>query len=76
MRDPDELVTFNIQAQDYWWSEYVYGIRFGEENDQAYYTDEDLGFTDSGTSCLIAPEKYYDWIVDQYAEFGEIIENK
>lgn len=71
MSDPADLLLFDIVSEDFWWTTYVEGIRFGDSVEQAYSVTKMKAFTDSGTSCLIVPNDYFNWIIDNLEEYTD-----
>lgn len=65
MRDPENLFMIDILYQNYWWAQTIVGIRFGDEEADSYGLHGEKAITDSGTSCIIVPDRYYDWILER-----------
>ena len=63
--DPDNLFMIDILWRNYWWAQKIEGIRFGDSEEDSYGLHGDQAFTDSGTSCLIIPDRYFDWVLDR-----------
>lgn len=67
MSDPTALVELDVDpATSYWWSNKLNGIRFNGRDEWAFQTEteDQYAFTDSGTSCLIAPAVEYNFIIE------------
>ena len=64
MRDPTDLKMIDILPNNYWWAQTVTAIKFNED---AIYElgGHEAGFTDSGTSCLIVPNQYFEWLYER-----------
>lgn len=64
MSDPADIVYIDILDNYYHWEEYVTGVRWGPEMNDAteYSVDTYRGLTDTGSSCIIGP----------YEELGSI----
>jgi hypothetical protein len=65
MKDPTNLIMIDILTDNYWWAQSVTAIRFGEDDANMFELHGEEGFTDSGTSCLIVPSRYYEWFYDR-----------
>lgn len=63
MRDPTNLQMISILSGNYWWAQKVTAIRFGDEDIYEVHGEE--AFTDSGTSCIIVPSRYFEWLYDR-----------
>lgn len=63
MLDPANLVMLDILEDNYWWAQSITAIRFGD--DDMYELHGDEGFTDSGSSCIIVPSRYFTWLYDR-----------
>jgi hypothetical protein len=70
MKDYTNLIMQNIIPGNYWWSNYVEGIQFGTSTSDSWGLDSTIGITDSGSSCLNVPPKYYDWVLARLQEKG------
>jgi len=64
MLDSDNLFMIDADPSSYWWTAQINGVKFGDDAADAWGLDEIDAFTDSGTSCIIVPNKYYDWFLD------------
>lgn len=86
MRNRNELVWLDVVDNDFWWTNYVTGIRFekanGGELPLAFGFDKEKIMSDTGTSCTYFPTKHYneimgkldslipEWYVDDHGDFG------
>ena len=60
MHNPADLIKIPILTENYFWSASLTGVRFGENQENAFgFTKDQWAITDSGTSCLLIPAAYY-----------------
>ena len=61
MRDPDELVWLDVVEDDFWWTNYITGLRTTSVDGEVleYAIDTSYGMTDTGTSCIYVPTDFY-----------------
>jgi hypothetical protein len=55
MRNPSELVWIDVVDEDFWWTNFITGIRINSMNEsvaEEYYTEKAYAMTDTGMSCL------------------------
>jgi len=64
MKDPSNLIMHDT-GDSYFWSGTITAIRFGDADADAWQLDPLEGITDSGTSCILTPSKYFEWILEQ-----------
>ena len=55
MRNPSELVWIDVVDEDFWWTNFITGIRINSMNEsvaEEYNTEKAYAMTDTGMSCL------------------------
>ena len=57
MRDPSKYVEFDVIDNSFWWMNYIRGVSFAGEE---FIIEEDIAITDTGTTCVYMPDRYYD----------------
>jgi len=68
MRDKDELVWLDVVDNDFWWTNYLTGVKFTSADgfeETSYSLESAKALTDSGTSCVYMPANYYDEILKE-----------
>ena len=57
MTSASDILWMNILSEDYWWSQYITGFKWGSTMNDAteYKIDTISALTDTGTSCIIGP---------------------
>lgn len=71
MLDPTNLFMIDIITDNYWWAQSITGVRFGDSEEDAYGLHGEVAFTDSGTSCISVPDRYFIWLLDRLRyDFG------
>ena len=61
--DEDDIVWLNVKNNDRWWTNYITGFKWSFPNPVLYKLEKTKAFTDTGTSCIIGPQDYVDWIL-------------
>lgn len=60
-----DIVWLDVLKNDRWWTNYITGFKWSLYSNPILYSfDQTKAFTDTGTSCLIGPKDYVDWILD------------
>ena len=60
-----EIVWLDIEDDDPWWTSELGGFYWGSIADPTLYAfDVKKAHTDSGTSCIVGPSLYVDWIIE------------
>jgi hypothetical protein len=72
------IVWLPVVEDDKWWTNYISGFRWGNDDPNLYKLETKKVFTDTGTSCLIGPSLELGWVksnllnmVSQYYTNGE-----
>lgn len=61
----------DIIPNNYWWAQTITAMRFGDDDKDMYELHGEEAFTDSGTSCIIVPSRYFEWFYDRLRyDFG------
>ena len=57
MSSSSDILWLNILSNNYWWSQYITGFRWGNGmgDSTEYKIDTISALTDTGTSCIIGP---------------------
>lgn len=60
MENPDDMVWLDVAYDTvFFWAQTTSGVRFNEDDDEAYYLTPSYSFTDTGTSCMyLTTDKY------------------
>ena len=62
--DEEGIVWLDIVDSDPWWTSYITGFYWGGvENPTLYKIDQARAIADTGTSCIMGPSLYLDWIM-------------
>lgn len=61
IREGEELVWIDVLYDDYWWTNFVNGIKI---NGKGFKTPKDFALTDTGTSCIYVPSSIHRAIED------------
>ena len=59
----NDIVWLEVLDNDRWWTNYITGFKWGYSNPMLYSFEQTKAFTDTGTSCIIGPKDYVDWIL-------------
>lgn len=61
MRSKTELVWLPVVNNDFWWTNYVQGIKLTsvDGDSQEFQIVKSYAMTDTGTSCVYLPTAYY-----------------
>ena len=57
MKDSSRYVEMDVIDNSVWWMNYMRGVSF---NGEEFIIEEDLAITDTGTSCIYMPDRYYE----------------
>jgi hypothetical protein len=62
MANPDDLVWIDVVEDDFWWTNYITGVKTiaADGTEAAFGIDSQYGMTDTGTSCIYVPTNFYD----------------
>ena len=64
MSSVDDLIYIDVIDEDYWWTNYVTGIRWkGDSDTTEYALTSKKALTDTGSSCIIVPTDEYNVIL-------------
>lgn len=68
MRDPSELVWLDVIDDDFWWTNLITGVKFETadgKSETEYSVEMGYALTDTGTSCVYVPEKYFPAFIEE-----------
>ena len=67
--DGSGVVWLDLDPESPWWTNTVYGLRWGPDSDGAFEEEIEYdaisGITDTGSSCIIGPSRYVDDIYNR-----------
>ena len=75
IRDPNEMIWIDVYDHMFWMNYETYGIRFGDDNDNAYTFDPKRNFLtvfDSGTSTIYVPFSLWSNFINQFKSYSGI----
>lgn len=73
VRNQSEMVWLKVVEDDFWWTNYITGIKFTKANRgiaYEYRLDSNKAMTDSGTSCVYMPNIIYDAVLNNIREMS------
>ena len=62
--DEDDIVWLDVLDNDRWWTNFITGFKWSFPNPVHYRFEKTKAFTDTGTSCIIGPQDYIQWILN------------
>jgi len=65
MSDPADLVWLDVLPGNFWWTNWIEGVRFGESLEQAYAVPKVAALTDTGSSCVLVSTQTYIYLLTQ-----------
>lgn len=65
MKDQSNLIMFDNREESFFWAGTIDGIRFGSDDSNAWAIDSTRAILDSGSTCIIIPNKYFTWTLEQ-----------
>ena len=62
MKNEEEIVWLDVIDNDRWWTNFITGFKWDLPEPVLYNFEKTKAFTDTGTSCIIGPKDYVNWI--------------
>ena len=60
----EDLVWLDVNPGEKLWSNSVTGLRWSHKSTELYKFERTRAFTDTGTSCILGPQDYIEWILE------------